>query len=127
MQQINTAMNNEVIMENCENDIVAHMKYSKVHPVYKIGCRGCDIIEYTPHLCAACKRIAQTVDVKELEDSIQKITEEMFPSMLNENVDAESTSSTVTPDDVEMKTIIKRPLEMASEIDDGNKPNKINL
>ena len=81
LKQINEAIGNGVIMEGCLEDVVVSNKYSQVQAVYKVGCRGCDRIEYTARLCTECREKAKGADTKTLDDLIEKFREEMFPQV----------------------------------------------
>ena len=91
IQQIDTAVGN-VIMEDCQDDIVVPLKYNKVQALYKVGCRGCERKEYTSTLCEQCKDTAKGADIQPLVSRIEKLIEEMYPNV----------------DEVEMKTIYNK-------------------
>ena len=73
LDQIDAALNKEIILEGCHDDAVLPRKYCQVQAVYKVGCRGCDNMEYTARLCAACREEAKQMDTKSLEERIEKI------------------------------------------------------
>ena len=122
IKQLNEKLNKEIIMEGCENDIITTLKYSKVRPVYKIGCRGCNTLDYTPDLCYDCKEKAAEVDTKAFEEILNKTTAEMYPVIEEGAEERMSTSSegTTIADDNELKEVNKRGYEPASDEDDVN-------
>ena len=71
----------EIIMPDCENDVVSNQRYRGVQTLFKTGCRGCDTLSYTNFLCDTCKENASVVDTLKIEDDIKKLTDEMFPPM----------------------------------------------
>ena len=71
----------EIIMPDCENDVVSNQRYRGVQTLFKTGCRGCDTLSYTNFLCDTCKENASVVDTVKIEDDIKKLTDEMFPPM----------------------------------------------
>ena len=79
--QIHTAKDGSLIMQDCEEEVVFPMKYRKVQTVFKVGCRGCDSLEYTPTLCKSCVDKAKVVDVTQLEARIRTLREQMFPAV----------------------------------------------
>ena len=83
LKQIDEAIGNGVIMDGCLEDVVVSNKYSQVQAVYKVGCRGCDRIEYTARLCTECREKAKEADTKMLDDLIEKYRGEMFPQVEN--------------------------------------------
>ena len=79
LDQIDAALNKEIILEGCRDDAVLPRKYCQVQAVYKVGCRGCDNMEYTARLCAACREEAKQMDTKSLEDRIEQIRTILYP------------------------------------------------
>ena len=76
------------MLEEAENKVTCARMYTQVDVTYKVGCRGCDIDEFTQHLCETCIEVSNLHDTTELDEMIRKIEEERYP-MLN------STSSTL--------------------------------
>ena len=97
ISQLQAAINEQIVMEGAEEDVTTARKYSHVQPVYKIGCRGCDTKDFTPHLCPSCLKIAETFDTQKLTEIIEKIKSEMFPDL-----------EIIEDEDVEMKDSLKR-------------------
>ena len=81
LEQINVAMKGEIILQDCHEDTALPTKYRQVQPVFKAGCRGCDVTEFTPTLCSTCKDKAKDTDTKKLEEAIELLRDEMFPRM----------------------------------------------
>ena len=79
VKQINTAK--EIILSDCENDVVLAAKYRGVQTIFKVGCRGCDSLNFTQSLCPQCQEAAQEVDVTNLEEEIRVLREQMFPEV----------------------------------------------
>ena len=77
--QLHMAKGEKLVMNECLEDIVFPLKYRKVQTVFKVGCRGCDNLEYTPTLCTSCKDLAKAVDISQLEARIKTLKDEMFP------------------------------------------------
>ena len=76
----------EIIMPDCENDILSNQRYRGVQTLFKTGCRGCDTLSYTNFLCETCKENASVVDTTKIEDDIKKLMDEMFPPMNEVNM-----------------------------------------
>ena len=103
--QINDAVDNEIILPQCEDDTTLPTKYRQVQPLFKTGCRGCNTVEYTPTLCSSCKDKAKDVDTKHLTEKIEMLRQQMYPTM----------------GDIQMKDLNKRPLSPDVH-DDGKVP-----
>ena len=89
MEQINLSLNNEIILENCIDDVVSPLKYRLVEPVYKVGCSACDSPGYTNSLCDDCKKAAIDTDIQSLLQMIEEISSEMFPDLRSDNNDVD--------------------------------------
>ena len=100
IQQLNTAMANELVLPDAKTDELATTKkYRQVQTLYKVGCRGCsNFTGYTNDLCASCKVDAKTVDITQILDMLNKVTEEFFPSTITNEEE----------NDVNMKEVTKR-------------------
>ena len=85
IEQIQTAIGEKIVLEGAEQEVTTKRKYSQVQPMYKVGCRGCSTLDFTPQLCSACKEEAQSVDTQYLEDMIKKLEEQTFPNLESEN------------------------------------------
>ena len=107
IEQLQQELGEKIILNGAEKEITTSRKYSLVQPIYKVGCRGCDNLEYTPHLCRKCKIEAETVDFSYLDEIVKNIQAELFPAFPDAN-------------EVEMKNISKRN----GEFDDGNLKKK---
>ena len=83
MLQINAYVNNEIIFENCTDDVVSPLKYRLVDPVYKVGCSACNNPGYVASLCDECKQAAVQTNIQPLYDLIQEIRSQMFPDTLH--------------------------------------------
>ncbi len=79
VKQINAVKN--IILPQGEDDTVLAAKYRGVQTIFKVGCRGCDDLNFTRSLCAQCQEDALKIDVATLENEIRNITEKMFPQM----------------------------------------------
>ena len=101
---INDACPEQIILQGCQDDVTVKRKYRMVQPVFKVGCRGCDSLEYTPNLCATCKDHAQNVDTSQLEMAIEKLKNEMFPAMDIEMVNVTNKKRSNENDDNECPT-----------------------
>ena len=71
LRQINE--NIGIIIEEAKDETTTSQKYKQVKPVYKVGCRGCDTLVFTPYLCPACLQHSETVDTTQLTEIIKKI------------------------------------------------------
>ena len=71
----------DIILPDCEGDLISSQKYRGVQTLFKTGCRGCNDLTYTHYLCTQCKQDASLVDTLKIEQDIQKLTDEMFPPM----------------------------------------------
>jgi hypothetical protein len=99
-----------LIVEGFTNEIVSPLKYKFVQPVYKVGCRGCNDLNYVPTLCNVCKDAAQHVDVSDFLHIVGKWEAEMYPQMEIE--------------DPETKKRNKRGIQSDSDSDDVGKSSK---
>ena len=70
--------------------------------MYKVGCRGCDNLDYTPYLCVACEQEAKSVDVSKLMTMIEHIRDTMFPNI------GETLGTLNEENDMKMKDLTKR-------------------
>ncbi len=107
LDQLDAATNNEMFLPDCREDAVLKMKYRQVQPVYKVGCRGCDSMDFTATLCETCKRKAKEVNVEELQQKIETIRNELFPSL-----------------DIDMKLIQKRTFDASDNDGSPSNPKK---
>ena len=99
IDQINASK--KIILDNCRNDVTLPVKYRQVQSVFKAGCRGCENLDYTSSLCAACKQCADSADTSVLFEMIEKHRSQFYP-----------------PIDVEMesaKDANKRPAEDSND------------
>ena len=114
VQQINANLNNEIILENCTDDVVSPLKYRLVDPVYKVGCSACDNPGYVPTLCDGCKQAAVEINIQPLHDMIQEVKSQMFPDTLQ------------TENEVEMAEVNKKRLsDNNNESSTANKVAKV--
>ena len=79
LKQIHASTN--IIMDDCEPDLISKQRYRGVQKLFKTGCRGCDDLNYTHVLCAKCKEDAVLTDTTVLEDKIKELMDEMYPAM----------------------------------------------
>ena len=79
LKQIDASAN--IIMDDCEPDLISKQRYRGVQKLFKTGCRGCDDLSYTHVLCAKCKEDAVLTDTTVLEDKIKELMDEMYPAM----------------------------------------------
>ena len=100
IRQINESGNN-IIMEEAKEEITTIKKYSQVYPVFKVGCRGCDNLEFTSHLCSTCLDRCEQVDTAYLSKIIEEIQNTSYPEM-------GSPGEAPVDDDVKMKEVMKR-------------------
>ena len=99
-------ISNEIVLDGAEDtDITTKRTYSKVQPIYKVGCRGCKSLQYTNDLCQDCVQSASAMDTQYLKDMIQKIQDELFPIMIQTQEDIE----------INMREITKRGREDPNE------------
>ena len=69
----------QIILPDCNGDLISSQRYRGVQSLFKTGCRGCDDLTYTRYLCTGCKQNASLLDTSNIEQEIQKLTDEMFP------------------------------------------------
>jgi hypothetical protein len=100
-----------LIVDKWEDSIVSPLKYRFVQPVYKVGCRGCDNMNYVATLCDVCKNTAQNADITDLMNLVDKWEKEMYPQMEED-------------DDGDMKRRNKRAIQSESDDDNGNASKK---
>ena len=81
MIQVDAATGNNLIMQDCVEDVSFPQKYRKVQTLFKVGCRGCDSLEFTHTLCSNCKEAAKKIDISVLQARIDFLQNEMFPQM----------------------------------------------
>ena len=103
-----------LILDEAEGEVTTKRWYTEVESTYKVGCRGCDTPQYTPHLCDTCQDEAAAFDTAELDAIIERIEEELFPSLSGVSIAEEASGITN-----------KREREPGSESDgEGNEQNK---
>ena len=96
IEQLQAELGDQIVLDEAEQEeITTPRKYSLVKPIYKVGCRGCDSIEFTATLCRNCIAEAANVDASYLEQMVEKLEEDLFPFLDAEN-------------DVQMTKILKR-------------------
>ena len=71
----------QIIMPECETDVLSNQRYRGVQTMFKTGCLGCDDLSFTQFLCDSCKENASVADTTKIEDDIKKLMDEMFPPM----------------------------------------------
>ena len=81
MIQVDAATGNNLIMQDCVDDVSFPQKYRKVQTLFKVGCRGCESLEFTHTLCSNCKEAAKKIDVSVLQTRIDFLQNEMYPQM----------------------------------------------
>ena len=69
-----------LILPDCEEYTVGAAKYRGVQTIFKVGCRGCNLNEFTATLCNECQESSRGTDVSEIEEKIRILREEMFPT-----------------------------------------------
>ena len=115
IKQLNATFSSEIILQQAEEaDITTSKKYSNVKAIYKTGCRGCAIEEYTSYLCRTCIDLAKDVDASVLRKMTDEIHDQMFPK----DLDLRSTME----EDVEMIRVRKRELSTSQEHDENVEP-----
>ena len=100
IKQINTLVGNDLVLPERHDVTTTSKKYAQVQPMYKVGCRGCDHLEFTPQLCKTCVEGLINVDTSYLENIILGIREHMYPDIRVED-----------NNDQVMKTILKNSRE----------------
>ena len=117
LRQINEHCKNEVIIDEAKEETTTTKKYCQVFPVYKVGCRGCNYLDFTPSLCQTC--MDSDVDfeaaVNYLCEMIDKFRDTHFPQLGNGEFNG-------FDDDIEMKESMKHARENEShgeQNDDG--------
>ena len=76
----------KIMIPEGEDVAVLAPKYRGVQSIFKVGCRGCDNLNFTRSLCTECENEAQNVDVTLLEEQIRILTEQMFPVIEDETM-----------------------------------------
>ena len=79
-----------IIHEFCEATTLPS-KYSGVQTLFKVGCRGCDSIDFTHSLCDSCRTTAAELNTYELEKEISDLRDAMYPPL--NDVEMGSTSN----------------------------------
>ena len=116
IQQIHKQVGDDLILESCERDVVCPLKYRKVQTVYKVGCRGCEDLQYVSTLCGRCKESAKTADTTRLDVLIEKWKLIMYPPI--EQVDIamkEVTKRGISDDDDESGNISAKSARSSSD------------
>ena len=70
----------DVILEEATDDDLTAKKYSKVHKMYKIGCRACSDPALHTYLCDECMTQSQGVNMDVYQALLDKANNEMFPT-----------------------------------------------
>ena len=110
IKQINAVKH--VVLKDCEEETVLPLKYRGVQALFKVGCRGCDNLDFTRALCDVCMQGATETDTSTIERDILDLTNQMFPDL-----------PMVVQDDSEDVSVTgnKRTLSNSEENDDGSK------
>ena len=104
LEEINKEMLGTIILDKAnKEDLTSNRSYFQVQPIYKVGCRGCETLEYTSSLCPKCIEAAQKFNVDELQKKIELFQEQQFPGFS-------------TDEDVEMKINNKRESDRSSDV-----------
>ena len=111
IKQIDDVHEEKIILQGCQDDVTAKRRYRKVQAVFKVGCRGCDSMNYTSYLCDNCKVTANDVDASALEVEIERLRQEMFPHMeVDTDMDTDETANTDGDDKKKGAGKIKRTI-----------------
>ena len=81
IQQVNEFLGKEVIMEEAMDETTTRKKYAQVQPMYKVGCRGCTVLDFTPTLCDKCCENLSDVHTERLDSIIEEIKNTMYPHL----------------------------------------------
>ena len=71
MKQINAVKG--IILKGSEDETTLKSKYQGVQALYKVGCGGCDSLQFTRSLCEDCKTKAREIDTSDIEDQIKRL------------------------------------------------------
>ena len=82
--QIDKFFKEEIIISDNINDVAVNSRYRFVDKTYKVGCRGCDSLDFTPYLCDECKQDSSLVNIDLLMQKTLQITATMYPDGLHE-------------------------------------------
>ena len=81
LKQLNTAFNGEIVLDGAEDNDLTTRKYGKVDTLYKVGCRACDNLTFTPFLCSDCRESAPNSCIDRLMQLLKAAQDEMYPQM----------------------------------------------
>ena len=81
VKQLDSFFNGEIVLEGVEDSELTTRRYGKVETLYKVGCRGCDNLDYTPFLCTDCRETAENTCTDRLMQLTKAAEDEMFPQM----------------------------------------------
>ena len=99
-----------IVLSDCRSDdTTLPSKYRGVQTLFKVGCRGCDSLEFTRSLCNTCVENAKVLDTTEIEGRIRLLRDQMFPP--------------VETNEVQMNDIDNNNKRGLSDDDDVNDPN----
>ena len=91
IKQVETAIGEPLVPEGAEDvDKTTHRKYSQIIPIYKVGCRGCDKLDFTPQLCTYCKEAAKSCDATYLRALIEHFGNQLFPVAEHSDTDMDT-------------------------------------
>ena len=88
-----------IVLSDREEDTVLAAKYRGVQSIFKVGCRGCEDLNFTRSLCDKCQEDAQVVDVTALEEDIRLLKEQMFPVAVTVDVEMKQINNKRGPTD----------------------------
>ena len=121
LKQLDEHFNNEIIMDEAKEETTTTKKYCQVFPVYKVGCRGCQYLEFTASLCETCmKNSVNLEETTKLCELIESIRDTHFPQLGNENF------LSFDENDVEMTEQTMKHGRDNESNDEGNDDGKIN-
>ena len=72
----------EIIMPDCDADLISPLRYLGVQSLFKTGCRGCNKLTFTKFLCNDCREKATGVNTTKIQQDIDRLTNEMNPPMI---------------------------------------------
>ena len=84
VKQLDSFFNGEIVLEGVEDSELTTRRYGKVETLYKVGCRGCESLAYTPFLCTDCKETAENTSTDRLMQLTKAAEDEIFPQIEQE-------------------------------------------
>ena len=95
---------NDLILEEADDNDLTAKKYSKVHKMYKVGCRACSDPNLHTYLCDTCKTESENTNMDIYLTLLENAKNELFPEAFTSDMET-YVQTPETPSDVQTPEI----------------------